>query len=118
MDANADLADLAETSWRAVRFGPDLTHVPPADAEFSLEIQGDRLTGQSGCNRYMGTWAMADGGLRIRPLAHMMFCDGLMELEGAYLAALQGATAVTRDEDRLAFRGPDGGTVAEFSRTT
>ena len=47
-----------------------------------------------------------------------MFCDGLMELEGAYLAALQGATAVTRDEDRLAFRGPDGGTVAEFSRTT
>ncbi len=67
----------------------------------------------------MGTWERADGGLRIGALAStMMFCDGLMELEGAYLAALQSATAVTRDADQLAFVGPDGRAVAEFSRAT
>ena len=115
----AALATHDGTRWRATRFGPGLTEVPPADAEFTLEIQGDRLAGRSGCNRYMGTWAADQGRLRIGPLAStMMFCDGLMELEGAYLAALQGATAVAEEADGLAFLDPDGHPVAEFSRAS
>jgi heat shock protein HslJ len=116
MDAAGDLAELDGTTWRPARFGPGLEHTPPPDAEFSLEIQGDRIAGRSGCNRYMGTWAVDDGRLRIGPLAStMMFCDGLMELEDAYLAALQSAERFTSDADRLAFIGHDGEVVAEFS---
>ena len=119
MDAAGALIELDGTTWRAARFGPNLEHAPAEDAEFSLEFQGDRLAGQSGCNRYMGTWAVDDGRLRIGPLAStMMFCDGLMELEDAYLAALQGTTGITAEGDRLTFLGPDGHPVAEFSRAT
>lgn len=119
MDAAGDLVELDGTTWRAERFGPNLDHTPAADAEFTLEFQGDRLAGRSGCNRYMGTWAVDDGRLRIGPLAStMMFCDGLMELEDAYLAALQGANGVTTEADRLTLLGPDRHPVAEFSRAT
>ena len=66
----------------------------PPETEFSLEVQGDRLAGRSGCNRYMGSWAIEDGRLQIGQLAStLMFCDGLMELEDAFLAALQGTTS-------------------------
>ncbi len=65
----------------------------------------------------MGTWSTEDGRLRIGQLAStMMFCDGLMELEGAYLAALQSATGVRADEAGLTLVGPDGAAVVELTR--
>ena len=62
---HVDLTELDET--RGGRRGSGLTsrRSPPAEAEFSLEIQGDRLAGRSGCNRYMGTWATRMAGCEI-----------------------------------------------------
>jgi heat shock protein HslJ len=118
-DTVADLAELDETRWVATRFGPGLQHAPTPESEFTLEIQADRLAGRSGCNRFMGTWSTVDRRLRIGQLAStMMFCDGLMELEGAYLAALQSATGVRAEEARLTFVAPDGTAVVELTRGT
>ncbi len=113
--SSADLAARDETRWRATRFGPGLEHVPPAGAEFSLEVQGDRLAGRSGCNRFMGTWATEDGRLRIGPLAStMMFCDGLMDLEHEFLEALHGAAAATGSSERLILADGEGAPLVEL----
>jgi heat shock protein HslJ len=117
VDQTLDLAELDETSWRAARFGPGLGSSAPPETEFSLEVQGDRLAGRSGCNRYMGSWSIDRGRLQIGQLAStMMFCDGLMELEGAFLAALQGATSAALDEERLVFADEAGQAVIELER--
>jgi heat shock protein HslJ len=117
MDQTLDLAALNETTWRAARFGPDLGTSPPPDTEFSLEVQGDRLAGRSGCNRYMGSWAIEDGHLKVGQLAStMMFCDGLMELEGTFLAALQDATSASLDGERLILADAAGNALIELER--
>ncbi len=117
MDPMLDLVQLDETTWRAARFGPDLGNTAPPETEFSLEVQGDRLAGRSGCNRYMGSWAIEDGRLQIGQLAStMMYCDGLMELEGAFLAALQGATSAALDGERLILADDAGQPVIELER--
>jgi heat shock protein HslJ len=119
VEPSLNLADFNETRWRAARFGPGLESAPPQEAEFSLEIQGDRLAGRSGCNRYMGTWTMDEGRLRIGPLAStMMFCDGLMELERAFLDALQATTGARGRADRLELTDSAGHPVIELLRET
>jgi heat shock protein HslJ len=50
----------------------------------------------------MGTWSAADGGLSIGPLAStMMYCDGLMELERAFLESLQAVGGAVMDASHL-----------------
>ena len=119
VEPSLNLADFNETRWRAARFGPGLGSAPPAEAEFNLEIQGDRLAGRSGCNRYMGTWEMDEGRLRIGPLAStMMFCDGLMELEHRFLDALQHVAAARGRADRLELADETGTVAVELVRQT
>ena len=114
---SADLASFEGVVWRATRFGPALATIPPDESEFSLEVQGDRLAGRSGCNRYMGTWSVVDGRIQIGPLAStMMYCDGLMELERTFLDAIQSVTAASEEGDHLVLRA-GGDPVAEFART-
>lgn len=109
-----DLGTLDGTSWRARRFGLGLASGPSDEQEFSLEVQGDRLAGRSGCNRYMGTWSRADGGLRIGPVAStMMYCDGLMELERAFLESLQAVNGAVMDASQLVLLA-DGAPVIEL----
>ena len=114
-DDSGDLAVLGGTAWRATRFGAELAEVASSDQEFTFEVQGDRLAGRSGCNRYMGTWAVEDGALRIGPLATtMMYCDGLMELERSFLDALQAVHAMRRDAERLVLTDERGGALIEL----
>ena len=116
-DIAAAMAALDGTTWRAIRFGPALGLEPPPEAEFSLQVFGDRLAGKSGCNRYMGGWKVEDGRLAIGPLAGtMMWCDGLMELERAYLVAIQAVTALRKDDEHLVLLAGEA-PVAEFSRS-
>jgi heat shock protein HslJ len=113
---HSTLSALDGTVWRAVRFGPRLETTPPPDADFSLEIQGDRLAGQSGCNRYMGSWSVEDGKLHIGPLAStMMFCDGLMEFERTFLDGLGAVTRAELRNDLLVVGGEDGADLIELA---
>ena len=105
----AGLSGLDGTSWRAIRIGPALSEAPPEDAEFSLQIDGERLSGRSGCNRYFANWAVDGDHLRIGPLAStMMYCsEPIMLLERAFLEALGGATGTLIDGDNLLFVAGD-----------
>jgi heat shock protein HslJ len=117
MSDPAGLAPFDGIAWRATRFGSLLAHEPTAGQEFSLEVQGDRLAGRSGCNRFMGTWSVTDGALAIGPMAStMMWCDGLMELERSFLQALESARGARQDRDRLVLVNGDGGLVIQLVR--
>jgi heat shock protein HslJ len=113
----ADLSELDGTSWRATRFGTELAETPTPEQEFTLEIQGDRLAGRSGCNRFVGAWKVVDDVREIGPLAStMMWCDGLMELERSFLQALESARGARQDRDRLVLVNGDGGLVIQLVR--
>jgi heat shock protein HslJ len=47
------IADLANIEWRLVSFGRD--EALPDDINITLMFTGDRISGSSGCNRYMGS---------------------------------------------------------------
>jgi heat shock protein HslJ len=113
-----DLGVLEGTAWRAVRFGPGLGETPPGDAEFSLDVAEGRLSGKSGCNRYMGGWTLTDGALGIGPLAGtLMYCtEPLMRLERVYLDAVQGTAGFAVAQDVLTFFGAGGQPLVEFVR--
>ena len=116
VEVTGGLAPFDGTAWRVIRFGPALATTPPPDAEFSLEIIGERLAGRSGCNRYMGGWTVAEDGLHLGPLATtMMFCHGLMDLERGYLIALDAVRGVRREGDRLLLTDADGQPLAELT---
>ncbi|HEY7738676.1 MAG TPA: META domain-containing protein [Candidatus Limnocylindria bacterium] len=112
----ASFAELDGTAWRATRFGPGLVETPAEEQEFSLEVQGDRLAGKSGCNRYMGGWEVETESIRIGPLAStMMWCEGLMDLERAFLEALQAVQAAHRDGEHLVLADGEGNPLIELA---
>lgn len=81
---------------------------PGAAAPVTLELDGDAVFGNSGCNTYRGTAAIDGAELSFGPLAStMMFCEDSMEVENAYLAALDAVTGAARAGDELTLTGED-----------
>ena len=82
-----------------------------AGSRITLAFSADGgVSGSSGCNRFSGPWTLAGGALRVGPLrTTRMACEPeVMQQEAAFLAALQGATAVRREGERLELRTADG----------
>ncbi|GAA5786480.1 hypothetical protein GCM10007860_05320 [Chitiniphilus shinanonensis] len=85
----------------------------PAEPGLEVRIDGDRISGHSGCNRFMGQIRYLNGNLRIGPLAGtLMACPeaGQQALERDVLAALQAAKSFGLDSARHAvvLRGGQG----------
>ena len=59
--------------------------------------------GDSGCNRFTGGYTVkSDGTLKVGPLAStMMFCEGKMDAEAAFLNKLQNVVAYKATDARL-----------------
>ncbi len=105
------IADLEGTEWV-------LTHLAryeaaPAEPEITLVVEGDQVSGTSGCNRYFGTIEEpSTGELSLGPLAgtRMACAEEAMELETQYLQALGGAESYGFLAGRLAlsYRVQDG----------
>lgn len=79
---------LAGGSWQVTQLDG---RAVPADIELSLAfLPADRVAGRSGCNRYMGGYALTGEGLQFRQLAGtLMACAGPAgEIERPFLAAL------------------------------
>ena len=107
---------LAGTSWRLTELGGKPAPVGGNEKPATLELtaDGNRATGFAGCNRASGTWEARGDSLRLGPFAvTRMMCDKGMDLEQAYLDALQKTRTY-----RLSVRGlellGEGGTVARL----
>jgi heat shock protein HslJ len=101
--------------------GKNLAPVLPGSqvtAEFGFD---GTLSGTGGCNRYTGGYKLDGAQIKIGPLAStMMAClepAGLMEQEGAYLKALEGAVSYRLDKGKLKLLDPAGQVVLVFSDT-
>ena len=62
-----------------------------------------RVFGDAGCNRFTGGYTVKKNGtLKIGPLAStMMFCEGKMDAEQAFLTKLQAAVSYQATDTRL-----------------
>jgi heat shock protein HslJ len=105
---------LAGTTWRAKTLaGQLLDDATSVKLEF---VGSDRIAGKAACNRYNGPLRVADGRLRIGPLAATRTAcpPPLMEAEAAFLAALEGAQRFTRGNSALLLQGPSGSPPTRF----
>ena len=104
-------AALADTSWTFVSI--DGTPVT-ADRPTSLVFEGDRMSGSAGCNRFGGSYKVADGLLTAGPLAAtLMACPGAaMEQERAFFALVDAPAGVSFPSDgTMVLTGKDGRTA-------
>ena len=108
---------LAGSQWKLVTLGETPALGAPEGQKASLVFEGRerRISGSTGCNRFMGTYTPGEGyGLTLEPNGMtMMACpDPAMQQETAFLAALkatksyriEGATLELLDQDRVVAR--------------
>lgn len=97
------IADLAGAEWRLTHFSWD--EPAPAEPEITLVVEGDQLSGSSGCNRYFGRIEEpSTGELSLGPLGSTrMACpEEEMNLETRYLEALANTEGYSFLAGRLA----------------
>lgn len=83
----------------------------------SLTLEDGRLSGTGGCNRISGPAIMTDADVKIGPLiSTRMFCEGKMETEQAFIAALESAKSFDLVEGTMRLKDVAGAPVAIFTR--
>jgi putative lipoprotein len=90
-----DAAGLAGTSWTLLAPG-DGTSSANGSPTLALDPEQRRISGFTGCNRFMGTYALSDdGGLTLEPsgMTLMACADEVAARETAFLEALRATTA-------------------------
>ncbi len=78
-----------------------------------------RVSGNSGCNRFTGSYEAAeDGSIKIGPLAatRMACPEPAMSAEAKFLSALDAARRYERDGIRLSLRGEDGSVLMDLAQ--
>jgi putative lipoprotein len=91
----SDAAGLAGTSWTLLASG-GATSSPATSPTLVFEPEQRRISGFTGCNRFMGTYAPSDpGGLTLEPsgMTRMACADEVASRETAFLEALRETTA-------------------------
>jgi heat shock protein HslJ len=102
--------DLGGSAWRLTDLaGGGVV----AGSEVTLEFIDGRITGTAGCNGYGSEYTLDDGELALGEAmaSTMMWCEGLMEQETAYLAALATADGVTLADGQLTVHTDEGDLV-------
>ena len=112
-------ADLENTNWTLVSyFDGTAIQQPPADAEVTLAFADGAAGGKSGCNRYQSAVTIGDDTLRFGPtMGTKMACPPpVMEVEQAYLRALEMVATWRITDDTLDLQDGSGQTILTFSR--
>ena len=111
--------DLDNTNWALTPYldGTALQQ-PPADAEVTLTFADGAAGGKSGCNRYRSAVAIGDGTLTFGPaMCTKIACPTpAMEVEQAYLRALEVVATWRIADSALELRDSGGQTILTFSR--
>jgi putative lipoprotein len=84
-------ATLLDTHWRLTRLGEQLVQNPVgANAvHITLQSQNTNVTGNSGCNRMFGRYALENDMLKFDGIGGTkMFCEARMDLEQRFTNAL------------------------------
>lgn len=111
----ADRQALLGTIWHLVELGGNQAVPGQGGRPATLELTADRrASGFAGCNRMTGTYELQGDSLRLGPLAlTRMACQNGMELEQAYVEALQATRTYSVSPTSLELRG-ESATLARF----
>lgn len=119
----AQSQDLAGTSWNAigVNNGQQAVVSLILETEITAVFSDDgTVTGSAGCNTYNAPYEIEGKQIKIGPVATTrMFCaepEGVMEQEGAYVAALEKSTTYEPVGTNLTLRDAQGATQIEYVR--
>ncbi len=123
-DDEAAPAPLAGTRWQARTYydatQEDMVSPLPGTeltAEFTAgedSVDG-QVGGSAGCNRYNAGYTVDGDSLSIgEAVATRMFCEGLMEQEGAFLGAMQSASSFELQAGELRILNDQGEVVVAF----
>ena len=112
--APAPTATLEGADWRLLAL-PGQT-VPSGNGAPTARFEGGRVSGFSGCNRFMGGYTVDGDKLTIGTLAgSVMACPApAMAVEKAFLAALSGPLAANVTGNRLSLTPVAGGKPLQF----
>lgn len=111
--------DLENTSWQLTAyFDGTALQRSPADAEVTLTFADGAAGGKSGCNRYRSAATIGDATLTFGPaMGTKMACPPpVMEVEQAYLRALEAVTTWRIADGALELRDSGGQTILTFTR--
>ena len=70
---------LTETQWNLIELNGNPVGVRPTETQpyIYLQVQGDRLSGSGGCNRFFGSFDLSGSSLQFHSVAQtMMACPG------------------------------------------
>jgi heat shock protein HslJ len=114
-------ADLIDTPWRLVSFGPAGGEAPVvAGSMVTLTLSGDSQAGGSGgCNNYGGTYQLDGDHLTFGQFnSTLRACAdaNMMQQETEYFQALQSVARFTINGDQLTLTSADGQNVLNFER--
>ena len=107
--------DLAGSEWRpSFMSAAEL----PAGIKMQVEFQPDgKITGNGGCNRFFGGYAISGTHIKIGPLASTRKgCPGLIRVETAFFATLQAASSFEQTDTTLILFDAAGNSLAQFVR--
>jgi heat shock protein HslJ len=112
-------SDLENTTWNLTAyFDGTALQRSPADAEVTLTFADGAAGGKSGCNRYRSAVTIGDATLTFGPaMGTKMACPPpVMEIEQAYLRALEMVATWRIMDDTLELHDGSGRTVLMFTR--
>lgn len=79
-----------------------------------FDIQGKKISGFAGCNRYFGSFTSAESSVTFSEIGSTkMFCEETMTAETNYMAALQNAQSFEIQDKSLRLSGSDN-VILEF----
>jgi len=88
---------------------------PTGGVQLTAEFADGNVAGSSGCNTYTAGYTLDGDSLSIGDAAStMMFCDGLMDQEIAFLAALQSASSFKLETNQLHILNDQDEVVVDF----
>lgn len=98
-------------AWLAVEVGGNPVRGP------TIAFENGRVSGSGGCNRISGPAATSGSDIKLGPLiSTRMFCEGKMEIEAAFIAALEAAKTFELGAEALALKDGSGAALAKFTR--
>jgi heat shock protein HslJ len=100
------LQDLESSSWQLIRYqnAQGVPTLPYSQHEPTLQLQEGRISGTTGCNRYLGSYQLKQGEISLEASATtLMACvfEGLSQQEQAYIKALTEVSRYELKDDQL-----------------
>lgn len=115
--ADAAKVTLESTAWQLVELG-DRAGLNEAEAlgpTLLFDADKQRIAGEAGCNRFMGSYRLQGDKLSFSHLGTtMMACANGMELEQRYLELLGQVAAWRMEGERLQLLDADGEVLASY----